>query len=199
MAVRTPIYEQPGATSESALDSRLVAVGTWLFLAAQIFFFAAWWFAFFYLRAVNNNQAWRAHDAGPPSKGYGAVVMILAILTAATYFVGSRQLTRALLFRLLTPVALVLGIATCLFQGYEMWHLGFGLTDGGYPSVFTGMTAAWLLQFVGTTAWLASIVTQTGPAGDTIARRQPAASFAWVLLFLAGIGVINYILLYLVA
>jgi hypothetical protein len=126
-------------------------------------------------------------------------VLILAILTAATYFVGSRQLTRALLFRLLTPVALIFGIATCVYQGYEMWHLGFGLTDGGYPSVFTGMTAAWLLQFLGTTAWLASIVTQTGPAGDTIIRRQPAASFAWVLLFLAGIGVVNYILLYLVA
>jgi heme/copper-type cytochrome/quinol oxidase subunit 3 len=199
VAVRTPIYEQPSATSESALDARLVAVGTWLFLAAQIFFFAAWWFAFFYLRAINNNQAWKARGAGPPSKGYGAVVLALALLTAISYFLGSRQPTRTILFRLLTPVALVFGIATCLFQGYEMWHLGFGLTDGGYPSVFTGMTAAWLLQFVGTTAWLASIVTQIGPAGDTIARRQPAASFAWVLLFLAGIGVINYILLYLVA
>lgn len=198
MAVRTRSYGA-AADAEALLDTRLVAIGTWLFLAAEIFFFAAWWFAFFYLRALNNNQAWKAQGAGPPSKGYGAVVMILAILTAATYFVGSRQLTRALLFRLLTPVALVFGIATCLFQGYEMWHLGFGLTDGGYPSVFSGMTVAWLLQFVFTTAWLASIVTQTGPAGDTIARRQPAGSFAWVLLFLAAIGVINYILLYLVA
>ena len=199
MAVRTRGYEQPGATAEAALDARLVAVGTWLFLAAQIFFFAAFWFAFFYLRGLNNNQAWRVQGVGPPSKGYGAVVLILAVLTAATYFVGSRQATRALLFRLLTPVALVFGIATCLFQGYEMWHLGFGLTDGGYPSVFSAMTAAWLLQFVGTTVWLASIATQTGPAGDTIARRQPAASFAWVLLFLAAIGIVNYILLYLVA
>jgi heme/copper-type cytochrome/quinol oxidase subunit 3 len=199
VAVRTRGYEQPGATAEALLDVRLVAVGTWLFLAAQIFFFAAWWFAFFYLRALNNNQAWRAEGVGPPSKGYGAVIMILAILTAATYFVGSRQSTRSVLFRLLTPVALVFGIATCLFQGYEMWHLGFGLTQGGYPSVFSGMTTAWLLQFVGTTGWLASIVTQTGPAGDTITRRQPAASFAWVLLFLAAIGVVNYILLYLVA
>ena len=82
MAVRTAGYEQPGATAEAALDARLVAVGTWLFLAAQIFFFAAWWFAFFYLRALNNNQAWRANDAAPPSKGYGAVVLVLALLTA---------------------------------------------------------------------------------------------------------------------
>jgi heme/copper-type cytochrome/quinol oxidase subunit 3 len=199
VAVRTRGYQQPGATVEAALDARLVAVGTWLFLGAQVFFFAGFWFAFFYLRALNNNQAWRGQGVGPPSKGYGAVVLILALLTAATYFVGSRQSSRAFLFRLLTPVALVLGVATCLFQGYEMWHLGFGLTDGGYPSVFSGMTTAWLLQFVGTTAWLASIVTQTGPAGDTITRRQPAASFAWVLLFLAAIGAVNYILLYLVA
>jgi heme/copper-type cytochrome/quinol oxidase subunit 3 len=198
VAVRTQSYGA-AADAETLLDGRLVAIGTWLFLAAQIFFFAGFWFAFLYLRALDNNHAWRAQGVGPPSKGYGAVVVILAILTATTYFVGSRQPTRAILFRLLTPVALIFGVATCLFQGYEMWHLGFGLTQGGYPSVFSGMTTAWLLQFAGTTIWLASIVTQTGPAGDTITRRQPAGSFAWVLLFLAAIGVVNYILLYLVA
>ena len=122
MAVRTRPYE-PAADAEAILDGRLVAVGTWLFLAAQLFFFAGFWFAFLYLRAVNSNQAWRAQGVGPPNKGYGAVVVVLALLTAATYFVGSRQPARAFLFRLLTPVALVFAIATCLFQGYEMWHL----------------------------------------------------------------------------
>ena len=198
MAVRTRPYDA-GVEVEVMLDARLVAVGTWLFLAAEIFFFVAWWFAFFYLRALNNDQAWKAQGIGPPSKGYGAVVVVLALLTAGAYFVGSRPLSRAFLFRLLTPVALILGIAACLFQGYEMWHLGFGLTDGGYPSVFSGLTGSWLVQFALATAWLGSIVTQTGPAGDTVLRRRPAASFAWVLLFLAAIGVVNYILLYFVA
>ena len=198
MAVRTRPYDA-AVEVEVALDARLVAVGTWLFLAAEIFFFVAWWFAFFYLRALNNDQAWKARGIGPPSKGYGAVVVVLALLTAGAYFVGSRPLSRAFLFRLLTLVALILGIATCLFQGYEMWHLGFGLTDGGYPSVFSGLTGSWVVQFALATAWLGSIVTQTGPAGDTVLRRRPAASFAWVLLFLAAIGVVNYILLYFVA
>jgi heme/copper-type cytochrome/quinol oxidase subunit 3 len=198
VAVRTRPY-QAGADAEVDLDARLAAVGTWLFLAAEIFFFVAWWFAFFYLRALNNDQAWKAQGIGPPSKGYGAVVLVLALLTAGTYWLGSRPLSGAVLFRLLTPVALVLGIATCLFQGYAMWHLGFGLTDGGYPSVFSGLTGSWVIQFALATAWLGSIVTQTGPAGDTILRRRPAASFAWVLLFLAAIGVVNYILLYFVA
>jgi heme/copper-type cytochrome/quinol oxidase subunit 3 len=123
----------------------------------------------------------------------------LAVLTAVTYLVGSRQATRALLFRLLTPVALVLGLATVLFQAYELWHLGFGLTQGGYPSVFSGLSGAWVIQFAFATAWLATIVVQARPNGDTLARRQPAASFAWILLFLAAIGAINYILLYFVA
>jgi heme/copper-type cytochrome/quinol oxidase subunit 3 len=196
VAVRT--HYEAAADAEVLLDTRLTAIGTWLFLGAEIFFFAAWWFAFFYLRAINNNQAWKVQGVGPPSKGYGAVVVALAVLTALTYFVGSRQPSGAVLFRLLTPVALVFGIATSLFQGYEMWHLGFGLTQGGYPAVFSGMTGSWVIQFAVATAWLASIVTQAGPAGDTIARRKPAGSFAWVLLFLAAVGIINYILLYLV-
>ena len=197
MAVRTQTYDS-AADAEVVLDTRLVAVGTWLFLGAEIFFFAAWWFAFFYLRALNNDQAWKAQGIGAPSKGYGAVVLVLALLTAGAYWVGSRTPSGTILFRLLTPVALVLGIGTCLFQGYEMWHLGFGMTDGGYPSVFSGLTGSWVVQFALATAWLGSIVTQAGPAGDTIARRKPAGSFAWILLFLALIGVINYILLYLV-
>jgi hypothetical protein len=60
------------------------------------------------------------------------------------------------------------------------------------------MTGSWVVQFAVATGWLASIVTQAGPAGDTIARRKPAGSFAWILLFLAAVGIINYILLYLV-
>ncbi|MEA2634065.1 MAG: cytochrome c oxidase subunit [Chloroflexota bacterium] len=198
MAVRTQAYDS-AADAEVALDTRLVAIGTWLFLAAEIFFFVAWWFAFFYLRALNNDQAWKAQGIGSPSRGYGAVVVVLALLTAGAYWLGSRAQSGGFLFRLFTPVALVLGIATCLFQGYEMWHLGFGMTDGGYPSVFSGLSGSWVVQFALATVWLGSIVTQAGPAGDTIARRKPAGSFAWILLFLAVIGVINYVLLYFVA
>jgi heme/copper-type cytochrome/quinol oxidase subunit 3 len=195
VAVRPRGYEADVAAA-AVLDTRLVGIGTWLFLAADIFFFVAWWFGFFYLRALNNDQAWKTSGAGPPSRGYGAIVLVLALATGLAYFVGSRPLTRAVLFRLLTPVALVFGLATCLFQGFEMWHLGFGLTEGGYPSMFAGLTGAWLIQFAFATAWLASVVMQAGPAGDTVVRRQAAGSFAWILLFLGAIGVVNYLLLY---
>jgi heme/copper-type cytochrome/quinol oxidase subunit 3 len=198
VAVRTQARDiSPEA--ERALDARVVAVGAWLFLAADIFFFAGWWFTFFYLRAINNNKAWIVDGLTRPNKGYGLVVLLLAIGTAVVYWAATRVAVRSFLFGLLAPVSLVLGIGACLFQGYEMWHLGFGLTQGGYPSVFAGLTGSWLVQFLFAVAWLATVVFQARPAGDTAIRPYAAGSFGWILLFLAAIGVINYILLYLVA
>ena len=196
MAVRTRTAD---VDPEVALDARLVGIGVWLFLAADLFFFAGWWFTFFYLRALNNNQSWMAQGVSVPNKAYGIIVLLLAILSAVTYWGMTRVAVRSALFELLAPVSLVLGLAACLFQGYEMWHLGFGLTQGGYPSVFAGLTGSWLIQLLFAVGWLATVVTQLRPSRDTVLRPHSAASFSWILLFLAAVGVINYILLYLVA
>jgi heme/copper-type cytochrome/quinol oxidase subunit 3 len=196
VAVRS---QAPEANPEVALDARLVVIGVWLFLAADLFFFAGWWFSYFYLRALNNNQAWIIQGLTRPNKAYGLVVLLLAIGTAVVYWATTRVAVRSLLFQLLAPVSLVLGLAACLFQGYEMWHLGFGLTQGGYPSMFAGLTGSWLIQFLGAVGWLATVVAQYRPARDSVLRPHSAASFSWILLFLAAVGVINYILLYLVA
>ena len=184
--------------SEAELDRRTVEVGVWLWLAADTFFFAAWWFSFFYLKALNNDQAWRPSGVGPPSLGFGLVVLLLVVIMAIGYWLASRALYGSFMFSLLAPVALIVGIAACIFQGYGMWHLGFGLTQGGYASVFAGLTGAWLIQLVGAVAWLATVVVQGRPGGDTVLRPYSASSFGWFLLFLAGVGVINYILLYLI-
>jgi heme/copper-type cytochrome/quinol oxidase subunit 3 len=198
VAVRTRAQDNlPEA--EVALDARLVGIGVWLFLAADLFFFAGWWFTFFYLRALNNNQAWIMQGLTRPNKGYGLVVLILAAGGAVAYWAATRVPVRSALFEVLAPVSLVLGIAACLFQGYEMWHLGFGLTEGSYPSVFAGLTGSWLIQLVFAVGWLATVVAQLGPARDTALRPHSAASFSWILVFLAAVGVINYILLYLAA
>jgi heme/copper-type cytochrome/quinol oxidase subunit 3 len=185
--------------AELALDARVARVGVWLFLAADLFFFAGWWFTYFYLRALNNNNAWIVDGLTRPNKAYGLVVLVLFVLSAVTYWATTRFGVRSSVFGVLAPVSLVLGVAACLFQGYGMWHLGFGLTQGGYPSVFSGLTTSWLIQIVFAVVWLATVVMQVGPAGDTRRRPYSAASFGWILLYLAAVGVINYILLYLVA
>ncbi|GAC1483610.1 MAG: hypothetical protein PVSMB9_09420 [Candidatus Dormibacteria bacterium] len=198
MALRTGAREHLSA-EDVVLDARVVSVGVWLFLAADIFFFAAWWFSFFYLRALNNNQAWIVDGLTRPNRAYGLVVLLLAVGCAGTFFLISRAAPRTTVARLLGPVSLVLGLAACLFQGYEMWHLGFGLNQGGYPSVFSGLTGSWLIHLLVAVTWLATIVAQSRPAGDTVVRPQSAAAFGRILLFIAAVGVINYLLLYLVA
>lgn len=198
MAVRTHGRDILPA-ADIALDARVVAVGVWLFLAANLFFFAGWYFAFFYLRALNNNQAWIIQGLTRPNNAYGLVVLVLALATAGAYWLASRPPVRRATFQLLGPIALILGIAVCAFQGYEMWHLGFGLTEGGYPSVFSGLTGSWVIEYLFATGWLATVVVQARPAGDTMVRPQSAAAFSWILIFLAGAAVINFLLLYLVA
>ena len=199
MAVSTPgIVTAPAAEVER--DKRVVVVGTWLFLAADAFFFAGWFFGFFYLRALNNNNAWIIDGLTRPSRGPGVLVLLLVVFSAASYFAASRSAgTRSRTWTVLAPVALVLGTAACLLQGYEMWHLGFGLTQGGYPSMFAGLTGSWIIHVAGAMAWLVGIITQSRPGGDTVLRPHSAAAFSWILLYLAGVGIISFVLLYLVA
>lgn len=198
VAVRTGTPGVAPAAADAALETRVLATGMWLWLAADTFFFAAWWFSFFYLKAFNNNQAWRPAGVDHPALAFGLLVLALVILMAITFWVASRLLYGSFLFSLLAPVSLVLAIAACIFQGYGMWHLGFGMTQGGYASVFAGLTGAWLIQLVGATGWLATVLIQAREGGDTVVRAHSAATFAWFPLYLAAIGVINFVVLYLV-
>ena len=199
MAVRTS-GAMTAAAAEVERDASVVVVGTALFLAADAFFFAGWFFAFFYLRSLNNNNAWIIQGLTRPNRGYGVVVLLLVVFSAACYFAASRAAgTRSRTWAVLAPVALVLGTAAFLFQGYEMWHLGFGLTQGGYPSMFAGLTGSWIIHVAGAMFWLVGILTQSKPGGDTMLRPHSAQAFSWVLLYLAGIGIISFVLLYLVA
>jgi heme/copper-type cytochrome/quinol oxidase subunit 3 len=196
----SPRGYETSSTGDATLDARVVSIGIWLFLAADAFYFAGWYFAFFYLRALNNNQAWIIHDLTRPSRGFGTLVLLLVVLSATSYYVASRATAgQSMTWAVLAPIALVLGLAACLFQGYGMWHLGFSPTQGGYPSVFSGLTGSWIIQIAAAMAWLAGIVAQSRPGGDTLLRPASAVSFSWILLFLAGMGVISFILLYLVA
>lgn len=186
------------ADAEAALEARVVSVGVWLAISADLFFFAGWWFSFFYLRALNLNNGWRIDNAGPPPIVTGIIVLVLVILMALSYWAISRVAVGTTLYSVLGPLALLLGLAAVFLQGYRMWNLGFGMTQGGYAAVYAGMMGSWLVQLVAAVIWLATNVAQSRPGGDAVVRRLEAGSFSWILLFLAAVGVINFILLYLV-
>ncbi|HYM51294.1 MAG TPA: hypothetical protein VET65_12085 [Candidatus Limnocylindrales bacterium] len=196
MAAKAGRFEAAEAAAR-AVDLRVATVGMWLFLAANAFFFAAWYFAFFYLKAINNNNAWLIQGLTRPNRAYGTIVLVMALISIAAYALASRAAAvRTVGWRLPAVVALVVGLGACVFQGYEMWHLGFGLTQGSYPAVFAGLTASWLLEFVAAMFWLATIISQTRLGGDTVTRPASVVSFANALYFLGVVAVLNWIILY---
>jgi heme/copper-type cytochrome/quinol oxidase subunit 3 len=182
------------------VDARLSRVGTWIWIGADVLFFVAWFFAFFYLRDLNNNNAWMAAGVIPPHRGVGAAIVLLAVLAAAMYWVGASVVTtEGTARRTLLWMALVAGILCLVVQVYEFKNLGFDpQLGGGYPSVFIGLKGAWLVQLVGAMFWIAGQIAQAKPGGDVTIRPASALIFGYFLAFLAGIALLSYLVLYFV-
>ncbi len=193
LATRSPEWEPE-------VDARLARVGTWLWIVADFFFFAAWFFAFFYLRALNNNYDWLPAGTTHPTRAIGALIVLLAIVAAGLYWAGARTvITQRATARLFFWLALVAGILCFGVQIYEFRNLGFDPQQGGgYPSVFVGLKGVWLFQLTGAMLWLASHIAQTRPSGDVTIRPRSAVIFGNFMLFLAGIALVSYVVLYFV-
>jgi heme/copper-type cytochrome/quinol oxidase subunit 3 len=182
------------------VDARLTRVGMWLFLGADVFFFAAYFFAFFYLRSMNNDYAWLPEGTTHPTRAIGALIVLLLVLCAAFYMLGARTVAKTPpASRVLFLLALAAGVLCCVVQLYEFRNLGFDpQLGGGYPSLFVGLKGVLLAQVVGSLLWLGTHVAQASPTGDSVARPASAALFGNFLIFLAGVSLVAYLVLYFV-
>lgn len=182
------------------VDARLARVGMWMWIGADVLFFVAWFFAFFYLRALNNNHAWMGAGVIPPHRGIGAAIVLLVVISTALFWVGTSTITnQSTTRRTLLWLALAAGILCFVVQIYEFKNLGFDpQLGGGYPSVFVGLKGAWLIQLVGALLWLTSNIAQARRGGDVTIRPESALTFGYFLAFLAGIGLLSYLVLYFV-
>ncbi len=198
MAEVTGDYREPAAVRQ-----RNLWAGVRLWTAAEAFFFVCFVFAFFDLRELNNNHMWRDRHANPPVL-FGSVILAGVLLAAVAGGLGARALGRGgeASWRRATTLALLLGLAAVVLQCVEWPHLGFLPTDGAYASVFLGWTGFYLLFWVGALYWLEIVLVQAvrGRAGGRgAALVADAQAAALHLEFLAVVGVVAYLLLYLVA
>ncbi len=192
------IAEADTAHSEwdPAVDARVTRAGMRMFVGADAFFFAAFFFAFFYLRSMNNNYSWLPAGTTHPTRGIGALIEVLAILVALLFMAAMRNVSMS---RTMLWLALAAGILYLGAQVYEFQNLGFDPQQGGgYPSVFVGLKGVLMIQTAGALFWLGTLIAQSGASGDMVLRRATAASFSMFLWFLAGIGLIAYLVLYFV-
>ncbi|HLH69893.1 MAG TPA: cytochrome c oxidase subunit 3 [Candidatus Dormibacteraeota bacterium] len=198
MAEVTGGYHEPAATRQ-----RNLWVGVRLWIAAEAFFFVCFVFAFFYLRELDNNHMWRDRHANPPVL-LGSVILVGVLLATVAGWVGVRALRRGRegWWRGAMVLALLLGLAAVVLQCVEWPHLGFLPTDGAYASVFLGWTGFYLLFLLGALYWLEIVLVQAVRGqtdGGPIVVVGDAQAATLHLGFLAVVGIVAYLLLYLVA
>jgi heme/copper-type cytochrome/quinol oxidase subunit 3 len=180
---------------------------------AIAFFNLPFVFAYFYLRSVDTKAHWKI---GPvhPSSAMGIAIVVAIALSAALARAGRARRVEA------GALAIVLGLVAVALQCIEYTTVDFGPASGGYASVFFGWTAMYAVAVLLAMYWLeVQVATMArAPRGTrvqaelTAGGHEPprgaaadadlttagyeAASFYWS--FLAGIGVLAWVVLYLV-
>ena len=180
------------------VQERNLWLGVRVMAGVTIMFFLAFVFAYFYLRSLNNGGHWRPPGIDPP-QAYGAVIVGLFALSAASFAWADRAARSARSWLPVAGLALALGLAGCIVQGFEYANLGFGPTKGGYASVFLGWTLLFTVFVIVAMYWV-EIAFATGlrhrrAAAAYVPHGLDAASFYWTLL--AVTGVIAWVILYL--
>jgi len=180
------------------VDSGLTRVGMWMFIGADALFFVAFLFAFFYLKALNNDHLWMSQWVFHPRRNGGTIIVALLVVSAALVFLGARSLAKTpASARMFFWLALLAGVLCVGFQVNELRNLPFDPTlGGGYPSVFVGLKGVLMVQVVGAMLWLATHIHQANPTGDSVARPASAGAFGHFMIFLAGVGLVSFLVLY---
>jgi heme/copper-type cytochrome/quinol oxidase subunit 3 len=179
-----------------------------LLCGAISFFFASFLFAFFYLKALDTNHSWTIGQVVPDG-GIGVGVATLLVASAVIFRLSARRPTSDAMAGAI--VALVLGLAAVILQFVEYIVLDFGASQGGYAAVFFGWTATYAIVALLGLYWIeiqvATLirVRRRGAMRETEVPTSEtalllvgieASSFYWA--YFAAIGVLAYILLYLV-
>jgi heme/copper-type cytochrome/quinol oxidase subunit 3 len=191
------------------VGARALSVAARMMCGASTFFFLAFVFAYFYLRSIDADRMWHPKHVNP-NQGLGAAFIVCIVASAALTIVAGRRM-KAKSPNWLTPgiAGVVLGLVAVALQCIEYTVQHFGPTNGGYASVFCAWSGFYLIAVLFTMYWL-----ETQVATELRARRTPAATdgdikdpdqliapgldaavFYWS--FLAGIGVVTYVTLYL--
>lgn len=198
---------QAAMAQETSLDDtrrlheRVDRIGFGLIGGATVMFFLGFVFAYFYLRSLDNNGLWRPEGVEPPA-AYGIIIVVCLVLSAAVFAWAARAGERGERgWIAASGIALALGLLACVVQAVEYAHLGFGPESGGYASVFIGWTSLYTVAVLLTmyrleTAFAVGLRNRGRTDGTAAPEGLVPGAAYWTLL--VGIGVLAWIILYLV-
>ncbi len=187
---------------------RAIWVGGRLLCGAISFFFASFVFAFFYLKALDTNHSWKIGRVVPDG-GFGIAIAALFLFSAVIYRLAARRPAGDSMAA--GMIAVLMGVAAVVLQFVEYTVLDFGASQGGYAAVFFGWTATYAIVALMGLYWIEIQVAslwRVRREGEMREIEVPtsesalllvgieASSFYWA--FFVAIGVLAYVLLYLV-
>jgi heme/copper-type cytochrome/quinol oxidase subunit 3 len=181
------------------VHERNLRIGVRVLAGSTILFFFAFAFAYFYLRALDSHGRWNAGDAAAPD-GFGVAITALFVLGAAALSAAVVAARRDRPWLAPAAVALAAVLVAIVVQGIEYANVDFAPHDGGFTSVFYGWTALFAVVALGAVYWIAVLVAEGSRSRTADTRPVPPGleEAALYLQVLATIGVIAWVLLYLV-
>jgi heme/copper-type cytochrome/quinol oxidase subunit 3 len=182
--------------------TRSLTTAAKMFCGAIAFFFAAFAFAYFYLRSLDPNHGWTIGKHVSPSGGLGVTIMAVFVLSGIFLVMAARRPSDEISMGV---AALVLALTGVGLQFLEYSVLGFGPASGGYASVFFGWTATYALAALWGIYWIETSVAalwrgrRLAPDQyDEVLLRTGLSACAACWTFFVAIGVIMFVVLYLV-
>ena len=127
------------ANQSSRVDS--TTLGMLLFIASEIMLFGSFFTAYFFVRVVNGAPEWPPHPFHLPVfvAGVNTVILLTSSFTMHWSLQAIKRGNRAGMKAGLV-LTLALGLAFLLTQAREYSRIGFAPHDGGFGSVFYGLT-----------------------------------------------------------
>jgi hypothetical protein len=188
--------------------------GIRLALGALSFLFGAFVFAFFYLRSLDSYHLWYTAQTHP-SMSTGTLIMAF-VVGSAVIQAGVLQLIKGgnkAAWQAGALVALLLGLAAVGLMVWQLATLSFPPGASGFASVFVGFYPVYLTIVFGAMVWLETLIVRcvripqisfveqppTYAEAFEVQRFQASLSaFTVAWNYLAGIGLLAWILFYLV-
>ena len=208
----SPAEEEAVFYHEAALNASWTGVR--LALGGMSFLFGAFVFAFFYLKSLNSHNLWYTSGTHP-KLWLGTLLMILVVVSALLQSVALQLIKRGSksAWQGGGVVALVLGLAAVGFSIWQLLDLPFWPGASGFASVFVGFWPVYLVILLCAMVWLEILLVRARSIPQIAFVEQPPtyaeafgvqrfqaslSSFTLTWNYLAVIGIIAWILFYLV-
>ena len=204
--------EEAGFYHEAALNATWT--GSRLAVGGLSFLFGSFVFAYFYLRSLNSSGRWHGSGFVQPSVAMGTIIIAIIVVSAVVQTLALQRIKagnkRA--WQAGALAALILGLAAVALMIIQLLNLPFPPGSSGFSSVFVGTTPVYLAVVLAVMVWLETLLMRsrsipaisfveqppTFTEAFTVQRFQSNLSaFTLVWNYMAGVGIVFWVLFYL--